>query len=179
MVISNPKRLVVASAAIIALVTVGGPISDAIEGTQHRLSSNNYPQYTFFEERGYDRITANKEYWLLGAGEGGTERFIETTRIGAAEVHSSIGTIFFCYGIVGLALFVAFVYRAVEGAPFRSVLMLAPTLAYTLAHQGLRSTSAWILFGVFVAIKATQRSTLPSSVPKPDPAIGAPRVSPA
>jgi hypothetical protein len=39
------------------------------------------------------------------------------------------------------------------------MVMLIPALSYTVAHQGLRSTSVWILFGVFVCIKHSQRQT--------------------
>jgi hypothetical protein len=168
-VVANPKRLIVATVLMIGLVAGGGPLADAIEGTQQRFADNRYPEYTFFEERGYDRILAHKEYWLLGAGEGATDRFAATTRISTAEIHSSMGTLFFCYGIVGITLFLVFLYRVAKGAPLRSIVMLAPALAYTFAHQGLRSTSAWILFGVFVAIKVSQRTT----TSKPAPATAA------
>jgi hypothetical protein len=156
-VISNPRRIAVVGLVILGLVAIGGPISDALDETQQRLVENRYPQFTFFQERGYDRILANKEYWLLGAGEGGTGRFAETTLIGSTEIHSSLGTIFFCYGLVGLALFLTFLARVVEGAPLRSMIILIPTFTYTIAHQGLRSTPVWILFGVFVCITHMQR----------------------
>lgn len=151
--ISSPKRIVVASLVLLAFVAVGGPIANAIDSTQQRMTENRFPQMNFFQERGYDRILAHKEYWLLGAGEGGTDRFAATTMIGATEVHSSAGTIFFSYGIVGVGLFLSFLLRVVRGAGLRSMLYLAPTISYTFAHQGLRSTSFWILFALFVAVK--------------------------
>lgn len=173
-VIANPRRVAVVAAVIFGLVVIGGPISDAIDNTQQRLVANRYPQFNFFEERGYDRILANKEYWLLGAGEGGTGRFAETTLIGTTEIHSSLGTIFFCYGIVGIALFLAFLWRVVEGAPLRSTVLLIPTLSYTIAHQGLRSTPVWILFGVFVCIRHMQRVAPAQNVRRIVPPGGAP-----
>ncbi len=176
-VVANPKRLVVVALVLVGLVSVGGPIADAIDSTQQRLTANRYPTYTFLEERGYDRILANKEYWLLGAGEGGTERFVSTTRIGATEIHSSLGTIFFCYGIVGMALFLTFMYQIFRGAPIRSMLLMLPSLSYTIAHQGLRSTSVWILFGVFVGIKHIDRQAVAKRPVAPR--LPSPRVSPA
>lgn len=157
-VISNPRRIAVVGLAILGLLAVGGPVSDALDQTQQRLAENRYPQLSFFQERGYDRILAHKEYWLVGAGEGGTGRFAETTVIGGTEIHSSAGTIFFSYGIVGVALFLAFLLRVVQGAAVRSMVILIPTLSYTIAHQGLRATPVWILFGVFVCIKHLQRA---------------------
>jgi len=157
-VIANPRRVVVVGLLIAGLVAIGGPLSNALDDTQQRLVANRYPQFSFFEERGYDRILGNKEYWVLGAGEGGTSRFVDTTLIGATEIHSSLGTIFFCYGIVGIALFLVFLLRVVEGSSLRSTLMLLPALSYTIAHQGLRSTPIWILFGVFACLKHLQRT---------------------
>jgi hypothetical protein len=175
-VISSPRQIVVAALLIGGLAALGGPLSHAFEGTQQRLTANRYPQFSFFEERGYDRILANKQYWFLGAGEGGTSRFVETTLIGATEIHSSLGTIFFCYGIVGILIFLAFLLRVVERASLRSMLMLLPTLSYTIAHQGLRSTPVWILFGVFVCLKHSQR--VAPTAPR-IPARAADRLKPA
>jgi hypothetical protein len=156
--ISNPRRIIVAAIVILGLVAIGGPITNAIDNTQQRLTVDRYQQWNFFEERGYDRILNNKEYWLLGAGEGGTSRFRATTAIGATEVHSSAGTIFFSYGVVGVALFLAFLLRITERTGFRATVMLIPALSYTVAHQGLRSTSLWILLSIFVCICHAQRA---------------------
>jgi len=177
--IVNPKRIAVASLVIVALMTIGGPVAEVIDGAEQRLSNDRYPQYSFFEERGYDRILANQEYWLLGAGEGGTQRFADTTRIGNAEIHSSAGTIFFCYGVVGVVLFVSFLFRVLQGAPIRTMIILAPTLSYTLAHQGLRSTSVWILFGMFVGFKLQRQGALPADRHAASAPIASPRISPA
>jgi len=181
-VISSPKRLVVVVLVVVPLLAIGGPFSDALDRTQARLAEQRYPQFNFFQQRGYDRILANKEYWLLGAGEGGTHRFLETTIIGGTEIHSSLGTIFFCYGIVGLTLFVVFLLRVVERASLRAIVILLLTLSYTVAHQGLRATLVWILFALLACIKLIPRAggaaatpTRPRSTPaSPSPS----RVSP-
>lgn len=171
--ISNPRRIAVVGLVIAGLLAIGGPISSAIEDTQHRLTENRYPHLNFFEERGYDRILANKQYWLLGAGEGGTSRFADTTAIGATEIHSSAGTIFFCYGIVGVVLVLIFLFRVAEGAPLRSIAILLPMLSYTIAHQGLRVTSVWILFGMFVSLTHLQRSAPVRPDVSPEPRTSA------
>jgi len=168
-VISSPKRLVVVVLVVVPLLAIGGPFSDALDRTQARLAEQRYPQLNFFQQRGYDRILANKEYWLLGAGEGGTSRFVETTAIGATEIHSSIGTIFFSYGIVGISLFLVFLYRVVERGALRTTIILLPALSYTIAHQGLRATLVWILFALIVCIKL---------MPRTDPVPAAPAAKP-
>jgi hypothetical protein len=168
-VLSNPRRIIVVGLIGLGFAALGGPLADAFDETHQRLTVDRYPQFNFFEERGYDRILANKEYWLLGAGEGGTGRFTETTLIGATEIHSSIGTLFFSYGVVGIALFGAFLLRVISGAPFRTAIILIPALSYTIAHQGLRSTSVWILFGFFVCVKQLKPQRQPA---RPARALG-------
>ena len=179
-VITSPKRLAIVGIVAVGLIAVGGPLlNDAVDRTQQRLAEQRYPQFNFFQERGYDRILGNKEYWLLGAGEGGTNRFLETTIIGGTEIHSSLGTIFFCYGIVGITLFVVFLFRVVERASLRTIVILLLTLSYTVAHQGLRATLVWILFALLVCIKLLPRAggaaATPPRLPSPP---SPPRVSP-
>lgn len=157
--IANPRQFVVMGLVILGLAAVGGPLIDAVGQTQQRLTADRYPQVSFFEERGYDRILNHEEYWLLGAGEGGTSRFADTTVIGASEIHSSAGTLFFSYGVVGVVLFLVFLFRVARGAPLGTKLILLPTLVYTVAHQGLRSTTVWILFAVFVCVKHLHRTS--------------------
>jgi hypothetical protein len=173
-VISSPKRLVVIVLVVVPLLAIGGPFSDALDRTQARLAEQRYPQFNFFEQRGYDRILANKEYWLLGAGEGGTSRFVDTTAIGATEIHSSIGTIFFSYGIVGMSLFLVFLYRVVERGALRTTIILLPALSYTVAHQGLRATLVWILFALIVCIKLMPRTDPVPAAPATKPRVSLP-----
>src|SRR2546422_1043712 len=54
------------------------------------------------EMRGYDRMTNHPQYLLFGAGEGAYYRFQSAW---PRELHSSYGTLLFCYGIFGTALF--------------------------------------------------------------------------
>lgn len=150
----NPRLILIGSFAAMVLVLVGGPLADAVETMQTRLNTaHGDDQLSFFEQRGYDRIWTNKEYVLLGAGEGARVRFQENTIIKHAEIHSSIGTILFSYGLVGLTLFFVFLGRLVRGAALRSTMVLVPPLVYTIAHQGLRFTMLWVLFALFTALK--------------------------
>jgi hypothetical protein len=177
-VLSNPRYVIVAAIAAFALLSVGGPIATALDTTQARMEANRYPQYSFFEERGYDRILAHKEYWFLGAGEGGTHRFAKSTAFGTPEIHSGYGTIFFCYGIVGSLMFLSYLWRVASGAALRSTLILLPMLAYMIAHQGLRTTSVWIFLALFVALKHLERTRATAAAPAPQPSpVPAPRMA--
>jgi hypothetical protein len=116
------------------------------------VTVDQFPQYSFLEERGWGRIYDNPEYILVGAGEGGTGRFRDS-RIGTHEIHSSAGMIIFSYGIVGTLLFLWFSWRVLEGARLGAVVMLTPIAAFTVAHHGLRDSMLWMVLSVFLMLK--------------------------
>jgi O-Antigen ligase len=103
------------------------------------------------EERNYDRITEFYQYTILGAGEGFNARW-EPSTIVAIEIHSSFGTMLFSYGIVGLLLFCAFLYRVMRALPLSLGLYLLPSLVYGITHQGLRFSFFWVLIGIMIAL---------------------------
>lgn len=157
LVFSNPRTIIIASLAAIGVVSVGGPIANAIEVSETRVTHDRDPKMSFSVERGYDRIWRNPEYLLTGAGEGGYERFVgpgESRR----ELHSSFGTVVFGYGVIGVTLFMIFGIRVVRGAPLRMSLILVPALIFTVAHQGLRFTMFWVVLAVFVVLKQLQNA---------------------
>jgi hypothetical protein len=151
---SNPRTIIIASLGAIALFTIGGPLTKAIDTSQQR-AEEGVRHGTFAEERGYDRIWQYPEYLPLGAGEGAYERFARPGE-SARELHSSFGSVLFGYGILGVTLFLVFFVRVVKGASMRSSLMLVPALIYTVAHQGLRFTMFWVVLAAFVVLKQVQ-----------------------
>lgn len=151
---SNPKVIVVACVAALAMFSGIGPISHAIDASQQRvLNRGAHANLSFSEERGYDRIWRNQQYLVLGAGEGGLSRFDTTAHVKNMEIHSSAGTIVFSYGIVGSILFVVFAWRVMRRSRLSLLIVLIPTLLYSGAHQGLRFTMLWILLAIFVVLK--------------------------
>jgi hypothetical protein len=165
--LNNPRAVILAFAAMIGAAFVGGPITEAVNRTMTRLEApDRYEEYSFFEMRGYDRITKHSEYLLLGAGEGGLSRFEDTSVIGDHELHSSAGTLIFSYGVVGTLMFMSFLYSIVRGAKFRVWLLLLPAMAYSMAHQGLRFTMLWVVLAVFIALKH-EKQAVPAEPPLP------------
>jgi len=152
LVFSNPRVVIVVSALALSLLFVGGPITDTFEASQNRVLNRTH-HLGFLEERGYDRIVEHKEYLLFGAGEGGLSRFAESP-YQQMEIHSSAGTVLFSYGIVGVLLFMAFMWSLVRGASLKLTAVLIPPLIYTVAHQGLRFTMLWVLLAIYLALKA-------------------------
>lgn len=146
---ASPRMIILGSIAVIALTTVG-PVADRFELLQHRVANDRVADKNFFEERHYDRIVEYKEYLVFGAGEGNIGRFNER---GRGEIHSSLGTILFSYGIVGLMLCLTFLWSIVRKGTIRISLMLLPPLSYTMAHQGFRFTMLWVLLALLVCLK--------------------------
>jgi hypothetical protein len=130
---------------------VANPMRDAIDQAISRFDTDE--SHGFIEERGYDRIAKYPEHWIFGSGEGAYARFAEDTVIGSHEIHSSIGTLFFCYGTIGTLLFGAFLWMVLRGGGFRTALLVMPSLAYGMTHQGLRFTLFWVLLALVVQLR--------------------------
>ncbi len=103
--------------------------------------------------RNYDRITNFPQYTILGAGEGAYGRFQPSwSSEFAIEIHSSFATMLFCYGIVGLLLFLGTFYSAIRSIPLSVGVYVLPALTYGITHQGLRFSFLWILVGILCSM---------------------------
>ena len=169
--VSNPKIVLAAVPLVVGLLSTG-PVATALDATERRVTVDQFPEYTFLEERGWGRIYDNPEYILLGAGEGGTGRFRDSL-IGTHEIHSSAGMLIFSYGLVGTSIFLWFVWRVLQGSRISAAMMLTPIIAFTIAHHGLRDSMMWMVLGIFLTLKF-QRDPLPAVVG----AAGAPARAP-
>jgi hypothetical protein len=99
-----------------------------------------------YQGRGYDRILNDPEYMVLGAGEGGYYRF--ESLLSSGEIHSTFGTLVFCYGIIGFMLFFRFLFWILRRSSFFELLYLVPVFAYSVTHHGLRDTLFWVFLGL-------------------------------
>ncbi|MDW7671924.1 MAG: hypothetical protein SCK57_12420 [Bacillota bacterium] len=126
------------------LITLDSPI---IRGLQNRVMASEGKLTSFSFERGYYRIIEYPEYWILGAGEGANvERFRAS-----GEFHSTLGNIQVSYGIIGLVLFLRYMYLALKKDGFQSWYIIAFILAYGLTHNGIRNSMLWILIALIVS----------------------------
>ncbi len=152
LVFANPRAVIIGSVLALGLTMLGGPLSDALDASQSRTLDDRHPDIGFAEERGYDRIWQYPEYLLTGAGEGAYARFSPAGEA-PREIHSSLGTVVFGYGVIGVLLFGTFAFRMARGGSLRSSIMMIPALTYTVAHQGLRFTSFWVIVGAYIMLK--------------------------
>jgi hypothetical protein len=151
LLLSKVRTILVASIVLGALIFTDNPFSAAIDRAEQRISGDQ--SYGFLEERGYDRIVAFPEYWVFGAGEGAYRRFKEISVIGSHELHSSLATLFFCYGIIGTIAFCLFLRGALSGAGARAWIIVGAALAYGMTHQGLRFRLLWLLIAMVCALR--------------------------
>ena len=134
--------------ACIPLVVVAGFAESAIDDDplwQTRVQESGSRELDdYLQDRGIDRVIRNPQYLLLGAGEGRYERFHPF----GLELHSSIASILFCYGLVGLALISRVAAVIARRLPLSVVSYLAPSLVYSLFHNGMRFRIFWLSLAV-------------------------------
>ena len=108
------------------------------------------------EGRGYDRMWLYPEMLILGAGEGVNERWSETMAAQLVdkdltlEMHSTIGTIAFSYGVPGICLAVAFFSALLRPAFLALLPFTIPELFYSLTHMSLRFVLTWVYFAMLL-----------------------------
>jgi hypothetical protein len=153
--LGRPVRLLLAVAALGAVVLAFTLAPDLLGKSHERLIAGG--EYDSFATRGYDRMLNYPEYLLLGAGEGAYERF--RSDLYASEIHSSFGTLLFCYGVVGAGCFAAALFFLCR-RDGRAALYLLPAFVHGTAHHGVRFAFFWAMLA-FVCCTALG--------PPPDP----------
>lgn len=140
---SVSKLMIGVMVALMFVVTFSGlDLMGKIEERQERTSAMAISE---FEARGYDRILAHPEYLLLGAGEGENKRFGGLLAGIGGELHSSLGTLVFCYGVIGFIIYSTLWFQMVTASPgwLLKLCALMP-IVYALTHNGLRFPAAII-----------------------------------
>lgn len=105
--------------------------------------------------RGYLRFIESPQYLLYGAGQGRDERFGDVDGF-VYEIHSSLMAVVFYYGVLGLLLFLAFVWKLFPVK--QNLFFLTPLFVYGLFTYGLRTPYFWIALG-FMALMPSLLTT--------------------
>ena len=112
-----------------------------------RFERGNVSGESFIIERAYDRILNHPEYWILGAGEGAYDRF---NSVANYEIHSTLGTVFFSYGAIGLLLFAAMLFYIFYKNKIIYAYPIVAIMIYGLTHNGLRNSMLWLMFALLI-----------------------------
>jgi hypothetical protein len=151
--VGRPLRLLVALVGMVGIYAMLMSAPSALPTAVGRVGVRG--EYDTFATRGYDRLINYPEHLLFGAGEGAYGRF--RSELYGSELHSSYGTVLFCYGLVGAGLCI-FIMRAIWLGDPRTALCLVPAIVYGSAHQGLRFAFFWVMLA-FVCCVALGRTT--------------------
>lgn len=147
MFLENPKLIFLITVVVLLLYPIIDADLELYQRVDRRFTTMGVSADDSLAGRGYDRIINHPQYLFLGAGEGENSRFDSQL---SGEMHSSIGTILFSYGVVGLGLFLALLYKVYKRAGSRPLIELIPVFFYGFTHQGLRWPLFWLLiFFVF------------------------------
>lgn len=151
-VIGRPFRLLVLAAGVVVVYLALTLTSGLVTKSDERLVVQG--RYDTLAARGYDRILNYPEYLLFGAGEGAYHRF--RSDLYDSEIHSTYGTLLFCYGVVGTCLFAAgLLLIARNDLPF--ALLIIPAFVHGSAHQGLRFAFFWTMLGFICCLAVDKR----------------------
>lgn len=135
-----------------------GPV-DALE---HRFRSRHVDDNLL--ARGYQVIMDNPEYWIFGAGEGEYPRRF-SAEVVKLEIHSTIGSLFFSYGLIGAGLFILVLWIVFRHAPMASLAYFIPIMMYGIAHNGIRVSELWIFLALVYVQHRYSSATMPSREP--------------
>ncbi len=158
--VHRPRTIVPMLLLTLAVYSAGHWLPRATGNVILRMQAIGVDMDDSLPGRGYDRIWRHPEYLALGAGEGAVYRFESEIK---GELHSTLGTILFSYGVVGFTLFAMFVAQVARVTKWHFVYTM-PMWIYGLTHQGARFTLMWVLLAVIVCIpvaNASQASVSP------------------
>lgn len=106
-------------------------------------------------DRHWNRLWEFPFYNILGAGEGDYYRFDVT----GLEVHSTIFTVLFCYGLPGLFLYFAFIKVCVfKNLGNNLILLFLPLVPSFISVNMIRMTSLYVMFGCLSALMNSRNS---------------------
>ena len=125
-------------------------IIERLEGKFNKVEDDN--NGSLWEERGYDRMWLYPQYLIFGAGSSRTSRFIKARH--QNELHASLPSIWFCYGLIPLIILCRYLYEKFKKAGAGKIVYLALILeSFTLINY--RQVLFWAIFvlGEFIVIK--------------------------
>ena len=146
-------KIVILVAFAVLLLIAFFALQDLILNAFERFSETDFDEQA--DIRGYGRILAFPGYLLFGVGQGLDVRFNSPV-----EIHSTWAGLLFYYGVLGLTLFLIFLYRVVNRFKFSQILIISGPLFYSFSTFGLRTPIFWLL--IAAAIFAAKNNNLTS-----------------
>lgn len=151
----DPRRMMLGATVVLvafllartADVAPDQSYQDVLNFAEQRFASKDTANDSL-AERGYARLWLFPEYLLLGAGDGEYPARFNL----ANETHSTVGSILFAYGIVGLTLFGLLLFVLMRRADWFRMSLLLPVMIYGIAQQGVRFSMFWTFLALVFAL---------------------------
>ncbi len=150
--------LIVLIAAVI-FVSIGAfaslkPIIDKFSSDQTTVDriagkiskSDNKADISVWEDRGYDIIYKYPQYIPFGAGEGNYDRYEKATNNYGNEVHATLPSILFYYGVIPFLIIVGWFYNKIKKVDPRVLIVYIALLAESFILLNQRQSLFWMIF---------------------------------
>lgn len=98
------------------------------------------------EGRGFDIILKYPEYLFFGAGQGAYSLYHSA----GLEIHSTWLGILFYYGIIGLGIFLIFLFNIFKDLELSNKLLFLAPMIYGFTTYNARTTIFWFLLSIFI-----------------------------
>ena len=161
-----PKRklpLIFGSIAIGAVVTIfvfniNVYESFMLERIEQRFEDSTlYETFiSFFEDRALDRIYLYPQYFIFGSGEGAHDRFFYRP----AEMHSTILSLAFYYGIIPFVILLSWVRDNIRGLNIKELPIILSMFAASFTILAQRQPFIWLILVLICSNRNEQVSTI-------------------
>ena len=108
---------------------------------------------SLWEERGYDRIYYYPKYIAYGAGEGQYVRFQKAYHQG--ELHATLPSILFCYGIIPFAFLITWGYKKLKNIKIEVACVYAALIIESFTLINSRQVLFWVI--ILIASKISKQ----------------------
>ncbi len=122
---------------------------------EEKIEKTNNESNNLWHDRGYDIIFAYPKYIIYGAGQGKYIRFYEKTGLNM-EIHATLPSILFYYGLVSTFLIIIWIYKKIRGLPFRQMIVYIALFAESFTLLNQRQSLFWIFILLGYSFKRTK-----------------------
>lgn len=114
------------------------------ENLSTSITDSGYTERSIWQDRNIDKLYIYPHYNIFGAGQGYFARFYRANSSG--EIHSTLLSILFCYGIIPTSLFLLWVWKNIRRTTiyFVPVFLSIAIESFTLLNQ--RQPLFWLIF---------------------------------
>lgn len=120
-------------------------IISRVEDKLYRKSASQLNgQMSIWQERGYDKLVIYPQYLLYGSGEGEYNRFDKSAHTN--EIHATLPSILFYYGLIPFLLIVYWLYKRLKNIPPKYKVIYYAILIESFSLLNQRQVLFWCIF---------------------------------